>query len=228
MRRRRLVATLTLVGLGPLALAGSGLLALAGCVSFKRTPGARFFVLRSLVEPKTAEAAAPPVEGFVGLLPVRIPGALDRPQLVTWTAPNELRLDEFLRWAEPLDEGATRTLAEDLAALLPRDRILRAPWPAAASPRCRVATELRVFGLQPNGEVRLEAGFVLLAPKEERVLARRSFASSRPPAAGARAASPGASVDAMSELLADLAKQIAQAIESLPVEASASPATPAP
>ncbi len=38
--------------------------ALAGCVSFKRTPGARFFVLRSLVEPKAAEAAASPVEGL--------------------------------------------------------------------------------------------------------------------------------------------------------------------
>jgi hypothetical protein len=216
MRCRRVVATLTLAGLGPLALA------LAGCVSFKRTPGARFFVLRSLVELKAAEAAASPVEGLVGLLPVRIPNALDRPQLVTWTAPNELRLDEFLRWAEPLDEGTTRTLAENLAALLPGDRILRAPWPAAASPRCRVATELRVFGLQPDGEVRLEAGFALLAPKEERVLARRSFTDSRKPAAGGAPAS----VDAMSELVADLARQVAAAIEGLPASPAAQPATP--
>ena len=121
---------------------------------------------------------------------MRIPGALDRPQLVAWTAPNELRLDELQRWAEPLDEGTTRTLAENLAALLPRR-----PHPARALagsrplPRCRVATELRVFGLQPDGEVRLEASFVLLAPKEERVLARRSFAASRKPVAGA--ARPG-------------------------------------
>jgi uncharacterized lipoprotein YmbA len=224
MRRRRLVATLTLAGLGPLAL--------GGCVSFERTPGARLFVLRSLVEPKTA-AEAPALADVVGVLPVRIPAALDRPQLVSWTAPNELRQDEFQRWAEPLDEGVTRTLAENLAALLPRDRILRAPWPAAASPRRRVATELRVFGLQPSGEVRMDASFVLLGPEEERVLARRAFASSRKPAAGSvglrvvsARAGAGASVDAMSELVADLARQIAQAIEGLPVEASAPPVVP--
>ncbi len=214
MRRPRLVATLALAGLGPLVFAGSSLLALSGCVSFKRTPNARFFVLRSLVEPKPAPAPAAPVAGIVGLLPVRIPGALDRPQLVSWRAPNELRLDELQRWAEPLDEGTARTLAENLAALLPRDRILRWPWPAAAALRCRVATELRVFGLQPDGEVRLEASFVLLAPREERVLARRSFAASRKPAASVRSAGTG--VDAMSELVADLARQIAEAIEGLP------------
>ena len=207
--RRRLAATLTLAGLGPAALAGA--LALSGCVSIKRTPGASFFVLRALVEAKTPEGT---VAGTIGLLPVRIPGALDRPQLVSWTAPNELRLDELRRWAEPLDEGVARTLAENLAALLPQERILRAPWPAAVSPRCRVATEISVFGPQPDGEVRLTASVLLLASTEERVLARRAFAASRKPAAG----DASAGVDAMSALVADLAQQIAQAIAGLPAE----------
>ncbi len=215
MRRSRLVATLTLTGLGPLLLAGAGGLAVSGCVSFKRTPGARYFVLRSRVEAKTPEVS---VAGSIGLLPVRVAGALDRPQLVTWTAPNELRLDELQRWAEPLDEGVARTLAGNLAALLPGDRILRAPWPAAASPRCRVATELGVFGLQPDGDVRLEASVVLLAPREEHVLARRAFAEIRKPVAGGAAAT----VDAMSELVAALARQIAEAIAGLPAPAASS------
>ncbi len=208
MRGLRLVATTTLAGLGPLLLVAAVPLALSGCVSFERTPGARFFVLRSLVE---APASAAPVDGSIGLLPVRIPGALDRPQLVSWRAPNELRLDELQRWAEPLDEGVARTLAENLAALRPGDRILRSPWPASASPRCRVAAELRVFGLQPDGEVRLEASVTLLAAREERVLGRRLFAEGRKPAAPGAAAS----VEAMNELLAALARQIADAIDAL-------------
>jgi uncharacterized protein len=205
--RRRLVATLTLAGLGSLALGCA--LALSGCVSLKRTPGARFFVLRALVEP---QASPVPVAGTIGLLPVRIPGALDREQLVTWTAANELRLDELRRWAEPLDEGVARTLALNLAALLPGDRVLRTPWPAAVAPRCRVASELSVFGPQPNGEVRLEASFLLLAPQQERVLARRAFSASRKP----DTADVSAAVDAMSALVADLARQIAEAIAALP------------
>lgn len=207
MHTRR-IAALTLAGLTVFSW---------GCVTLKRTPPARFFVLRSLVPPAPAASEAPTPEGFLAVLPVRIPGALDRSQLVSWTTATEVRLDEFARWAEPLGEGVTRTLAEDLAALRLRDRVLRVPWPASVSLRCRVATELRVFGVQPNGEVRLEADYALLAPKEEHVLARGSFSSSRAMAAGAggRAGSPDASVDAMSQLLAELAKRISTAIEDL-------------
>jgi uncharacterized lipoprotein YmbA len=209
--RTRTTAVLTFIGLTLVA---------SGCVTLKHTPAARFFVLRSLVPPQPPAAEAPAPQGFVAVLPVRIPGALDRSQLVAWTTPNEVRLDEFARWAEPLDEGVTRTLAENLAALLPQRRVLRAPWPGAASPRCRLGTELRVFGPQPNGEVRLEASFALLAPKDERALARGSFASGRTTAAAARANTPDVNVEAMSQLVAELAKQIATAIEVLPAEAA--------
>lgn len=217
----------------PVALALLGLLTLAfgSCVSLKRTPGARFFVLRSLAPAATdagriAESATgtpavagelPLPEAVVGVLPARLPGALDRPQLVVATGPSELRLDELSRWAEPLDEGVTRTLAENLATLLPRHRVVRSPWASALEPRCRLATELRLFGLQPGGDVRLEATYSLLAPKDERVLARRSFTASRGPLPGGRrGVEPAVSVDAMSELLAELAGQVAATVQELP------------
>ena len=209
--RTPLVAILGLAGLA----AG-----LAGCVSLKRTPEARFFALRSLAEPEAAPAIPSPTPaGFVGVLPVRLPGHLDRPQLVVWTGRNELRIDEFLRWAEPLDAGATRTLAEDLATFLPESRVVRSPWPASAAPRCRVFAELRVFGPQPGGEVRLEGRFALLAPRDERTLAARPLSLRRGPlGSGPDRPDPGAEVDAMSELIADLAKEIAAAVRSLPAE----------
>ncbi len=197
-------------------LAGVALASLAvGCVSLRRTPGARFFVLRSVLAPASSERIG--AEGALGVLPVRLPGALDRPQLVTWAGASELRLDEYARWAEPLDEGATRTLAENLAALRPRDRFLRTPWPAGAPLRCRIGTELRVFGLQADGTVRIGGDFVLLAAKEERVLVRRAFTASRGPLAkGPAGLEAAASVEAMSELLGDLANEIAAALEALP------------
>ncbi|MGE5126933.1 MAG: membrane integrity-associated transporter subunit PqiC [Betaproteobacteria bacterium] len=194
-------------------------LAATGCVTLKRTPEARFFVLRPLVEPKAAAGDGAAGGEALGLLPVRVPDHLERPQLVLWAGPNELRVDEFLRWAEPLDAGVARTLAGDLSALLPRMRVVPAPWAAAAAPRLRLSTELRVFGAQADGRVALEGEWALLSGREERVLARRAFALSRGPLAGG--SEPGAAVEAMSALLADLSREIAGAVLSLPPPAAA-------
>jgi len=202
----------------------------AGCVSLRRSPEVRFFVLRALVEPP-AVLETPPA-GQLGLLPARVPAALARPQLVSAPAPGELRVDPLVRWAEPLDEGVTRTLAENLGALLPRQRVLRWPWPAGASLRARLSVELQAFGPQPDG-VGLRGELTLLDPKSERALVRRSFALARPTLAppasgGGTRGRPGTAeretVEAMSALLADLARLAAQSVAELPpAENPASP-----
>jgi uncharacterized lipoprotein YmbA len=200
----------------------------AGCLSLKHTQEARFFVLRSLAEPAAPPAAAGR-RGLVGVMPVRLPGHLDRPQIVTWTAPGELRIDEFLRWGEPLDAGFVRTLAENLQALLPEHYVARAPWRASAVPRCRVSTELRVFGLQPNGEVRLDGRWALLPAGSEQPVARGNASFNRGPLPrGPAGVDPGAEVEAMSELVAELGREIATAIRALPDEVEGGGRDPAP
>ena len=206
----------------PLALLGSaGLaLALAACVSLKRTPEARFFVLRALAEAPAATVPRAPA-GLVGLLPVVLPGYLDRPQLVSWVAPGELRIDEYLRWAEPLDAGLSRTLAANLEVLLPESRVIRSPWPASASTRlrCRVRVDLQRFGPQATGEVVLEGRWALLPADGERPIVARPVGLKRGPlgpAAPGGGADAVAGVEAMSELVADLARDIAAAIRALP------------
>jgi uncharacterized protein len=184
----------------------------AACVSLKRTPDARFFVLRARAEP-AAVTATDARQGFVAVMAVRLPGHLDRPQLVTWTAPGQLRIDEFRRWGEPLEAGFTRTLTENLQALLPDHLVASAPWRASAVPRCRVATELSVFGRQPSGEVRLEGRWALLPRDAELPLARGTAAFRRGPVSAADA---DAEVEAMSELVADLSRDIAKAALALP------------
>lgn len=190
--------------------------ALSGCVSLQRSPEARYFVLRSLAEPAASpgpQAAAPADEWLLGVLPARLPGALARAQLVTATAPGELRVDPLRRWAEPLDEGVTRTLAENLGALLPGCRVLRSPWAASVPLRARLAIELQAFGPQPDGAVRIVGSFALLDPRQERALVRRAFSLSR----DVPAASAGdlAAVEAMSALVAELAGQVASETRQL-------------
>jgi uncharacterized protein len=191
--------------------------ALGGCVSLKRTPEARFFALRPVAVPQ-AQAPRPPTSeesaSIVGVLPVLLPGHLERPQFVTWSGPAEVRVDEFLRWAEPLDAGVVRVLAEDLETLLPSHRVVRAPWPGSTPLRCRVRVELVRFGPQPGGEVSLSGRFVLLPAHSERALVIGDADLRRDPAHGR--SDPGLAVEAMSALLADLAGRIADAVAALP------------
>jgi uncharacterized lipoprotein YmbA len=204
--------------LSVLAVAGL-VVALPACVSLKRTPEARFFVLRTLAEPPVPGAAAPPA--LVGLLPVALPGYLERPQLITWVAPGELRVDEYLRWAEPLDAGLGRTLAANLEVLLPESRVIRSPWPASASTRlrCRVRVELQRFGPQASTEVVLEGRWALLPADGERPILSRPLSLKRGPlGAAASGENAAAGVEAMSELVADLARDIADGIRALPAD----------
>jgi len=192
-----------------LLLAAAAIAAAAsGCVSLKRSPEARYFVLRPLAEP--AAARDTPEESLLGLYSVRVPESLARPELVTTVAPGELRVDPLQRWAEPLDEGATRTLAENLGALLPQFRVVRAPWPASTPLHARLSVELSSFGPQASGSVGLAGSYVLLDPKQERALGRQAFSFRRPVPSGSGGP---AAVEAMSALLADLARQVARAVE---------------
>ncbi len=186
---------------------------LGACAPFKRTPDPSFYVLHALVEPSTA-----PVAGgqLVGILPVRLPAYLDRPQLVTSMAADQVRLDEYARWAEPMPAAVTRTLAENLAMLLPESRVVRYPWPAGEPMRCRVSVELRALGAQADGWVRLEGRWALLPDDAETPLALRPLSLRRGPLPVGRAGvDPAAGVAAISELLADLSRQIAAAVQTL-------------
>jgi uncharacterized protein len=201
--------------------------ALAGCVPLKRTPQARFFTLRPVAE-RPASPASNAGPGVVGVLPVSLPGFLERPQLVAWSAPGEVRVDEFLRWAEPLDASVQRVLADDLETLLASHRVIRSPWARSTTVQCRVRAELVRFGLQPGGEVALSGRFIVLPAQGERPLLSRDVELRRDPGR----ADPGRAIEAMSTLVADLAAEIAIAIGTLPMEtwdnALGGPAQPAP
>jgi uncharacterized lipoprotein YmbA len=206
MMRNGVVPIACAVLLGPL---------LVGCVSLQRTEEARFFVLRSQAPSVSAETSEP-MSGLVGLLPVRLPGHLNRPQMVTEGGPNELIINEFARWAEPLEPALTRVVAENLATLLPDHQVITSPFPARPPLLCRVSVEIESFAPQKSGEVRLDGRWVLLSSKDAKALAVRPFQLRRGPVpvgVGGVDAEEGAA--AMSRLLLDLAEQIAEGVREV-------------
>ena len=54
----------------------------------------------------------------VSVGPVTVPAAVDQPQFVTQASPNRVDVDEFNRWASPLNDNIARVVAQNLVVLL--------------------------------------------------------------------------------------------------------------
>ena len=119
------------------------LVALSACAT---SPATRFYVLSPVITNDT-EPIATSAPVTIGVRDVRLPEELDRPQIVTRTGANTVHLAEFDRWSAPLVDSVRQQIAENLAALLPRDRVEAYPW----TPGTRVDREVVVEITQLDG-----------------------------------------------------------------------------
>lgn len=122
--------------LNQLLLAGCAALLFAGCASAP----SKFYTLNATA--KNDGAPATPCAVIVG--PVLIPATVDRPQFVLTTAPNRVELDEFNRWAAPLNESIARIISLDLGALLGTAHVAVTPV-ADYGPAYRVSIHIERF-----------------------------------------------------------------------------------
>jgi uncharacterized lipoprotein YmbA len=91
----------------------------AGCA----TAPARFYTL----DPTVTATDEAPMRSAVLVGPISIPASVDRPQFVVQVAPNRVEVDEFNRWAAPLNDAIARAVAGDLAVLLGTSEVAIAP-----------------------------------------------------------------------------------------------------
>lgn len=124
------------------------LAALAGCASSPE----HFYTLSA-----TAPASAASSEIAVAVGPVSVPAAVDRPQIVVSTGPNQVSVDDFNRWASPLQDNLARVIAENLVALLGTPRVTLFPQTLGAEADYRVQIEIRNFESVPGKTAALDA-----------------------------------------------------------------------
>jgi uncharacterized lipoprotein YmbA len=194
-------------------------LVVGGCGS---TAPSRLYLLHAVPSSPAAEAGGSG-DLTLGIGPVVIPGYLDRPQIVTRTSGHEIRTAEFDRWGEPLKESLTRVLAGNLSRMVGTDRIAFFPWRGDGLIDYRVTMDVTRFDGALGGDATLEARWVLTAEKSDSVLAVRHSILSAP--VEAQGGYEGL-VAALSQLLADLSRQIAAAIREAPRNATTVPETP--
>src|SRR5262249_52286375 len=105
-----------------------------------RSAMSRFYTLRS-----TATADGSPAASYAVVVgPVSIPASVDRPEFVVQVAPNRVAVDEFNRWAAPLDDSIARAVAGDLEVLLGTPRVATAPA-SNFDPSYRVTIDVQRF-----------------------------------------------------------------------------------
>jgi uncharacterized lipoprotein YmbA len=172
-----------------------------GCTILAPAPDpSRFFVLAA-----ARGAASGASELALGVGPVHLAGYLAVPEIQVRASATEVRRGSVDRWAEPLEEGIARVLAQDLSSILGTREVVLFPWYAEQRPTCQVQVSVRRFELEPDGSGLLEARYEVtnLAGRAGHVVRDVEL---RRPAAGSDTA---ASVVALSEALAALAEQIA-------------------
>ncbi len=186
---------------------------LSGC--FGTSQPSRFYTLSSLRGPEPVPHVETAGNGaIVAVGPVAIPDYLNRPQIVTRTGTNEVRLNEFDRWAGALDSNVARIIVEDLSVMLPADRfsVIRSASAAQGGmpTAFRVTVDIMRFDAAPGGTVFLEAEWTVSGGEKGNPVSRRSSISGKVNGSGF----PDL-VAAMSKAVEDLSREIASGVTSL-------------
>ena len=187
---------------------------LAGCGSFDPKPDpSRFFTLSPLLQPELEGAkTSRTVSGIsFGVGPVTLPGYLDREEIVIRMAQNRLRLLEYDRWAEPLDENIARVISQNIAHFVRAERIHAYPWPADRRPVYQIEIDVLRFEADAEHQARLSTRWLVRnTSRKDRILFRETRLS-RP----VQGRSTEASVAALSETLAELSREVAAVIQEM-------------
>lgn len=177
------------------------------------SPPTRYFSLDAVPSsaPLATKGAAPRAMPTVQLGAVRVPAALDRPEVVAQDASHRLSVRENDHWGAPLEQLVRHALAQDLLARLPPGAFVLPEAPAPDGTRGIVVT---VLDLRANkdGRLTLEGSWTLTAGQPAKALLMQDVALSEPMSSDDSAAI----ADALSRIIGQLADRIALSLAQQP------------
>lgn len=139
---------------------------IAGCVS---SPESRFFTLNATMNHAVESSSLSVVVG-----PVSVPAAVDRPQIVVSTGPNQVRVDDYNRWASPLQSNISRVVADNLGSILGTPRVTVFPQASSATADYQAAVEVQSFGSALGEAATLDAVWTVRRIKDGKLRVGRT------------------------------------------------------
>ncbi len=137
--------------LRPLASATALGLLLCGCST---SPPSKFYTL-SMQTPQDTVQWSDPVN--ISIERIWLPDIVDRSQFVLRIDQNQVQIDEFARWAEPLKEQIASVLAADLARSFPGAIVSASPQWGQDDKLYRVSVDVQNFESVPGGSATIAA-----------------------------------------------------------------------
>jgi uncharacterized protein len=175
---------------------------LTGCGS---SPPSRFYTLSAARGTATASSNISVIVG-----PVAVPAAVDRPQIVVDIGPNQVRLEEFNRWAAPLQNGIARVVADNLVQMLGTPRVTLSAQTLSADADYRAAIDVQNFQSTPEESAALDAVWTVRRSKDGKSETGRTTVREPAPEKGYDALAA-----AHSRALVRLSQDIADAVRAL-------------
>ena len=188
----------------------SALLAIAVVAAGCSTPPSRLYTLSRAAAAPAASAAAPLPNITVVVGPVSIPSIVDQPQFVVNTGANSVSIDEFNRWASPLQGNISRVVAENLVMLLGTQRVSQFQQSLNLDADFRVAIEVQSFESAPGDAATLNAVWVVRRTKDGKAQTGRTTVREPTGSAGydALAAAHSRALTKMSQEIADVVRSL--------------------
>jgi uncharacterized lipoprotein YmbA len=147
----------------------------------------------------------------VGVALVKIPAYLFKNSIAVREGTNQLAYLEKAVWAERLDRGLQRIFAANLSSLLRTERVSLSAW-RAQDVAVEVFVTVEQFDVDRQGRGILIAWWRLLSPGHEKELKAGQFRAVH--SGPAPESDPQGAAATMSELAADLSREIAQAVKA--------------
>jgi len=130
-----------------------GVMMLTACGG--RTPPAKFYTLQP-VEPSSTGRSLP-LNVALAVGPVAIPAAVDRAEIVTRDAGNQVSFSEYHRWAGPLERSIAAVIAQNIGTQLETERVTPFTRENIFKPTHRVVININRYDSQPAKEFLLNA-----------------------------------------------------------------------
>ncbi len=201
---------------GKLLTVSAAILLFAGCAS--KSPPVEFFTLDPLPRTQTAAELESAIQVTkIGVGPTRFPEYLDRPQIVTRTAANRLKVDEFHRWASSLSVNFSRVLTENVSILMRTNRVAAFPWPDYFEPTVQVIVEVQDFVATPGQDVVLSARWAIAEPNRRSALTVRQSLIRQPLAGSdytAQVAAQSAAVQVLSRQIVEELQKVKRELQT--------------
>lgn len=148
------------------------LIFLGGCGTSRPS---RFYTLNSMpIPPEKAELSDKQNRITVGIDLNDIPAYLNKPQMAVRVSTNELKLDEFNRWAETVKDSFPKIIADNMISILPSDKFIVFSRKGILSVDYQVIINVTRFDGAPGKSVSLITQWGIYNSKEDKLLSAQT------------------------------------------------------